>query len=144
MAGRYCAQYTDAAGKARYLYRKTKSEARQALRDALRDRDEGIVPPSKMTVGVLLDEWLESISDTVSDRTWINQELIVRRHLKPAIGSQELRKLSGRDVHQLYRSKLPEGFTRGTAAVETGMCALHAQESPFRLITSTSAVGNQC
>ena len=94
--GRYCAQYTDAAGKARYLYRKTKSEAKQALREALRDRDEGIVPPSKMTVGVLLDEWLASIRDTVSHRTRINQELIVRRHLKPAIGSQKLRKLSGR------------------------------------------------
>jgi hypothetical protein len=53
--GRWVAQYKDAKGKIRYLYRKTKGEARKALRQALKDRDEGIIPPSKMTVGLYLD-----------------------------------------------------------------------------------------
>jgi hypothetical protein len=47
--GRTCAKYTDAKGKTRYLYAKTKPEVRRKLRQALRDRDEGIIPPSKMT-----------------------------------------------------------------------------------------------
>ncbi len=43
--GRWVAQHHDAKGRVRYLYRKSKSEAKQALREALKDRDEGIVPP---------------------------------------------------------------------------------------------------
>jgi hypothetical protein len=63
--GRWCAKYDDAKGKTRYLCRKTKAEAKQSLRQALKDRDEDIVPANKMTVGVVLDQWLEDIEDTV-------------------------------------------------------------------------------
>jgi hypothetical protein len=64
--GKWCAKYKDATGKWRYLYRKTKAEAKKALRQALKDRDEGIIPPSKMTVGALLDEWIADIQNDVS------------------------------------------------------------------------------
>ena len=50
--GRWVAQHKDARGKTRYFYRKSKGEAKEALREALRDGDDGIVPPSKMTLGV--------------------------------------------------------------------------------------------
>jgi hypothetical protein len=50
--GRWVAQYTDARGKTRYPYRKSKGEAKDALWEALRDRDDGIVPPSKITFGM--------------------------------------------------------------------------------------------
>ncbi len=33
--GRWCAQYRDAKDKVRYIYRKTKQEAKKALREAL-------------------------------------------------------------------------------------------------------------
>jgi hypothetical protein len=59
--GRWCAKYKDARGNWRYLYRKSKVEAKKALRQALKDRDEGITPPSKMTVGIYLDERLEDM-----------------------------------------------------------------------------------
>jgi hypothetical protein len=49
--GRWVAQYKDARGKTRYLYRKSKGEARKALRQALKDRDEGIIPPGKCRSG---------------------------------------------------------------------------------------------
>lgn len=75
--GRWCVKYDDAKGKIRHLYRKTKAEAKQALRQALKDRDKGIVPANKMTVGVVLAQWLEDIEDTVSRRTWVNRESIV-------------------------------------------------------------------
>jgi predicted negative regulator of RcsB-dependent stress response len=54
--GRWVAQYADAKGKTRYLYRKTKAEAKKALRQALKDRDDGYVPADKLTVGKYLDE----------------------------------------------------------------------------------------
>ena len=112
--GRWVAQYQDAKGKTRYLYRKTKAEAKKALREALRDRDDNIVPPDKMTVGLYLDEWLDEIRGIVSYRTWINQEIAVRRHIKPHIGSLRLSEVSSREIRSLYRHKLSEGLTAST------------------------------
>ena len=44
--GKYCAKYKGAGGTWKYLYRRTKTEAKQALRQALKDRDEGKTPPT--------------------------------------------------------------------------------------------------
>lgn len=96
---RWVAQYTDPNGKTRYIYRKCKGDAKQALRQALKDRDDGLVPPSIMTVAQYLDEWLEDRKDTVSARTWIAQEAILRCHVKPHIGSQKLSKLAGKETY---------------------------------------------
>jgi integrase len=108
--GRWCAKYKDARGSWRYLYRKSKGEARKALRAALKDRDEGIVPPSKMTVGVYLDEWLEDMRGTVSHRTWVTREGFVRNHIRPAIGTKKLSTLTADDAGRLYKRKLAEGL----------------------------------
>ena len=83
--GRWVAKYKDAKGMWRYIYRKCKGEAKQALRQALKDRDDGI-SPNKMTVAAYLDSWFEGARDAVSYRTWLNHESIVRLHLKPTIG----------------------------------------------------------
>jgi hypothetical protein len=99
--GRYCAKYEDATGKTRYLYRKSKSAAKAALREALKDRDEGIVPETKKTVAALLGEWLEGTRDTVSRRTWVGRECMVRVHLKPSIGNKRLAKLTPDDIHAI-------------------------------------------
>jgi hypothetical protein len=72
--GRWCGKWEDSKGKTRYLYRKSKSEAKQALRQALKDRDDGIIPASRMTVGNLLDQWLADMEGGVSRRTWENRE----------------------------------------------------------------------
>jgi len=69
---RWVAQYTDAEGKVRHLYRKSEAEARKALREALRDRDDNMVPAAKMTVCNVLDEWLEVRQKAISRRTWMN------------------------------------------------------------------------
>jgi integrase len=100
--------------KTRYIYCKSKGEAKQALREALKDRDDGIVPPSKMTVGIYLDEWLEDRRETISPRTWKNQESILRCYVTAHIGSQWLSKLSGKDVTRLYRQMLVEGLAAST------------------------------
>jgi hypothetical protein len=86
--GRACAVYKDAKGNTRYLYAETKTEVRRKLRQALKDRDEGLIPPSKMTVANLLDEWLEDMGGDVSHETWLNREGFVRLHLKPELGTK--------------------------------------------------------
>ena len=40
----YSARYTDANGKRRTVYAKTKGEARTKLTEALADRDKGLIP----------------------------------------------------------------------------------------------------
>jgi hypothetical protein len=107
---RWCAKYKDATGKWRYLYRTNKSEAKKALRQALKDRDEGIIPPSKITVGALLGECLEDMREGVSHRTWLHREGFVRLHIKPHIGTTKLAQLNPDDVRKLYKRKLAEGM----------------------------------
>jgi integrase len=112
--GNWCGKWKDATGKWRYLYRKTKAEAKAALRAALQDRDDGIVPASKMTVDALLDEWLDELAGTVSYRTWLNRESLVRSHIKPTIGAKKLTKLNHKDLEGIYRAKIAEGLAPST------------------------------
>src|SRR5215203_3530083 len=112
--GRWVAQYRDAKGKTRYLYRKTKGEAKKALREALRDRDEGFVPADKLTVGLYLEEWMDERRNTVSGRTWRVQESMLRNRVKPHIGDVRLSKLSPADVRAMYRRLLTDGLTPST------------------------------
>jgi integrase len=112
--GRWVGQYKDVHGKLRYLYRKAKAEAQKALQEALRDKEEGIVSPHKMTVGMYLDEWLADRRDTISRRTWINQESLIRCHVKPYVGSQKLANLIGKDLTRLYRQKLADELAAST------------------------------
>jgi hypothetical protein len=72
--GRYVAKWQDLTGKWCYLYRKTRTEAKQALRQALKDRDEGIVPASKMTLNDLLASCLKDMQGTVSRKTLENRQ----------------------------------------------------------------------
>lgn len=49
-------KWKDADEKRRYLYRKSKQEAKQALRAALENRDDNIVPAYKLTLNDALDQ----------------------------------------------------------------------------------------
>ena len=64
-------------------------------------------------MGAFLDSWLVDMRDAVSHRTWLNHESIVRLHLKPTIGAKRLAKLTPKEVHGLYRTKLAEGLSPG-------------------------------
>ena len=112
--GRWVAQYRDARGKVRYVYRKSRGEAKKALREALAYRDEGCVPADKLTVGLYLEGWMEDRRDTVSAKTWRVQESMVRNRVNPYIGDVRLCKLTPADVRGMYRSLLSDGLTRST------------------------------
>jgi integrase len=119
--GRWCAKYKDAGGSWRYVYRRSKGEAYKALREALGERDKGVRPgDGRVTVGAFLDAWLGSAKDTVSYRTWLNHEGIVRLHLKPTIGGKRLTRLSPRDVQQLQSHKLKAGLSSGRVRLIVG------------------------
>ena len=112
--GRWVAQYGDARGKVRYVYRKTRGGAKKALREALQDRDEGYVPADKLTVGLYVEGWMEDRRDTVSARTWRVQESMLRNRVNPYIGDVRLCKLTPADVRGMYRRLLSDGLTPST------------------------------
>lgn len=104
--GRWCAKYKDANGKTKYLYRKTKALAKSALRAALKDRDDNIIPADRLTLNDALDAWLDGMRDNVSLRTWTNRESLVRIHVKShPISSVRLTRLDADDLRAFYRVK---------------------------------------
>ncbi len=103
---KWCGKWKDADGEWRYLYRRTKAEAKSALRAALKDRDDNIVPADRLTLNDALDQWLEDQKDSVSLRTWGNRESLVRNHIRThAIASRKLHKLTPEHLRSFYRSK---------------------------------------
>jgi integrase len=108
------AQYT-VGDKRRYIYGKTRKEVAARLSKTLVERDSGIVYDSEnLKVADYLDRWLDSIRDTLRQRTWIRHEEVTRLHLKPTIGGAKLDKLNALQVQSMYRQKLDSGLSPRT------------------------------
>jgi integrase len=110
--GRWEARYhvdTPTGRERRSLLARTREEATQRLRDALHARDRtGVVSPrSRMTVGELLDAWLEALQ--VGPRTRLSYTQITRQHLIPALGDVQLTRLRPQQIEALYARLLATG-----------------------------------
>ncbi len=109
--GRWCGQYVDTAtGKTLYIYAKTKKEARAKLKDAMNANEEGITSES-ILFGDYLDQWLDSIRNTVGARTHQRSEETVRLHIKPKLARVKLDKITALQLDALYRDKLKSGLS---------------------------------
>ena len=95
----------------KYVSAKTKSEALVLLRKALAERDSGLVfDAENLTLGEYLDRWLsDSVRGSVRGSTFDRCEIAVRVHIKPALGSLKLKKLSAAHVQSFYRDRLDAG-----------------------------------
>src|SRR5215207_4068576 len=102
--GRWVAKYGDVHGHWRYIYRKTKAEAKEALREAIRDQEAGI-SPDNLTVSDYLEDWLENQKGVVSVRTLIVKRGNLRVHVYPTLGNKQLSKLTSRDVRRIFQGK---------------------------------------
>jgi len=68
-----------------------KADAEAWLREELRRVDEGRASvPNKLTVGGVLDQWLEAVATRVEQSTWSGYERDVRLRLKPHLGDIRL------------------------------------------------------
>lgn len=109
------ARYTigrDSQGKQlrKSIYGKSRSEVAKKLTKALNDLNSGVyVEPSKITVASWLDTWLEEYKKpTVKPKTYESYEVLVRKHIKPSIGSILLKDLRAEQVQKLYNEKAKE------------------------------------
>ena len=100
---KWCLKWKGDSGKWRYVYRSSESAVREGFEDLTSKPST-----DNRTVGVLLGQYLEE-SD-VSPRTYENKEILIRTHLKPAIGSRKIDTLSPQDIRGLLEHKLNSGL----------------------------------
>jgi integrase len=98
------------------FYAKTRKEAAEKLSKALRDKAQGaFAAPHKLTLGEWLDTWLwEYKKPKLRPITFDSYEMLVRRHLKPALGHIPLRDLRPEHLQRFYNEKAREGFSART------------------------------
>src|SRR5215213_6331364 len=100
-------------GRRRSFYGKTRREAQDKLRGALRDLDAGLdLSTERQTVTQFLDKWLSaSVKPSVKVRTYEGYESIVRVRIAPRIGKRQLMKLTPLDLQSLYTELADSGLS---------------------------------
>jgi integrase len=96
--------YIDGKRKRIYVYAATRKEAAEKLADLRQQQQQGVnLAAEKQTVGQYLDYWLENhVQGAQSTKT--RTEVILRKHIKPAIGHIELKKLNAQHIQAMIRS----------------------------------------
>jgi integrase len=98
------------------FYGKTRQEVADKLTKALREKQQGIfVAPHNMTLGEWLDTWLQEYKKPrVRPSTFDSYEMLVRRHLKPALGHIALTDLRPEHVQHYCNAKRQQGLEAQT------------------------------
>ena len=100
------------SGRRKFIYAKTREEARRKLSLAIVARDAGGLASARgLTVGQFLDQWLDEVArPTVRPWTYKGYEVHVRLHLKPLIGALPLARLNAQHIQQALNQKSREGL----------------------------------
>ena len=117
--GRYMARYTvhtPDGPKRKMIYGRKYKEVEKKLAEARGDAARGLIfDADNLKLGEYLDRWLaDSVADTVRPTTFERYEQIVRVHIRPALGSLNLRNVTPAHVRGLYREKLEVGLSPRT------------------------------
>ena len=95
----------------------TKREAEKRLAEVIHQMDTGeYSPPDKTTVRAFLERWLKDYvwrEDSLSVETAQVYQIIIEKHLIPALGSIALQKLTGDRIESYYTDKLANGRRDG-------------------------------
>lgn len=98
----------------RYVYAPTQKELSAKLRQHI-DSYQGadLTEQSRMTLSEWLDQWLESMADTLRPNTLRNYRSYIENHIRPSLGDKQLTRLAPRDVQRFYE-KLGGSLASGT------------------------------
>lgn len=91
----------------------SKTEAQRQGARAVEQRERGtLLQPSDMTVSDLLDLWMaQELPKTVKPENRENYQIIVDKHLKPALGSIRVQKLTVHSIEALYANLTVAGYS---------------------------------
>jgi hypothetical protein len=112
-SARWEAQLSLSGGKRKSVYGKTKKEAREALRSALKKLDDGVdLRAPRRTVGVFLERWLEDVvHPQCAPKTYYQYRDLMRGHVIPELGTVPRDKLTAQQVTTLLRKKTDAGLS---------------------------------
>mgnify|MGYP000985135199 CR=1 FL=1 len=83
-------------------------DAENRLRDIQYEKDHGfLADPGKLTVEGFLKQWYELYCEpTLSKTTLDTYNIIIEKHIKPAMGKTLLKKLTAMDLQRYYKKKM--------------------------------------
>ncbi|MCI8525300.1 MAG: site-specific integrase [Oscillospiraceae bacterium] len=111
--GRYlCGRKPD--GRARYasVYGKSYTEVRERLRP-LRAAEAAKLPRCPLTVPALFLGWLEAKRSQIKPSSFARYEMLVRRHILPALGAAQVRTLTAQKLRGFVDGLLRDGRLDG-------------------------------
>lgn len=117
--GLWAAQYTDNTGKKRTLYGKTQQIAKDKLKEAIRQSDDGMnMDKDKITFAAWLLEWLEVYSKpTTRKGTYAVHYNHIVNHLIPAFPKVLLKDLRADMLQKFYNQKHKTGKLRNSIRI---------------------------
>lgn len=94
---------------------KTRKEVQQKMERARQQLANGLLAePNKITLGSWMDTWLDQYARAKQRQsTWELHQQTITKHIKPALGGVELRKLQPNMIQKLYNDKLQGGRLDG-------------------------------
>lgn len=125
--GRWCSQITIGTNpktgrpKRKTFYGRTRREVAEKLTKAKQTLNDGLyIEPSNATLGQWLDRWLtEYKKPQLKQGTFENYEMLVRVHIKPALGNIPLAKIQPHMLQEFYNEKLESGRHDGKGGLST-------------------------
>lgn len=118
---RIIAEY-DLNGKAKYrsFYGKTYQEAKEKRNNYLKNTAREPVCKRtdtygrrKITVSVLMQEWMEFKRDEVKESTFVHYQNLIEKHILPALGPVPLSALTSEMINNFLKKELHSGRTDG-------------------------------
>src|SRR5262245_20869234 len=130
-------------GKRRSVYGKTKAEAQANYEKLKREHEAGLdLGSNSQTVGDYLDRWLEDVvNPTLRTRTADYYKSLIKRYIKPAIGTLTLKELNPQHVQRLVNG-LPKNLAPRTVRnVRAVLRRALNNALTWRLVSYNAAMG---
>jgi integrase len=145
--GRWCAvvslgRKADGRRERRKVTAKTKTEVLSKLRVLRRAVENGLYVEPRLTVGAYLDRWAAGLDARVRPNTADQYRFTIRCHLRPALGTKMLAKLTPAELDALWAAKLASGLRPNTVRLmrATLRRALHDAERDGLVVRNVAAL----
>ena len=122
--GRWEARYNASDGRRHSVYGRTRREASEALKAALRVADAGVKPVSQeLTTGTYLADWLEHhVKPSVRPTTYASYKLTCERYLIPELGKVKLAQLQPEHVQRMLAGLAAKGKRKPLSQTTVRYC----------------------
>ena len=114
--GREPAEIVPPGEKPRSFYGKSERDVAKKIRQARREREQGLNNRSRQTVAAYLESWVAGpLKSSVARTTHQQYAALVRNYLIPGIGKIKLKDLTAQDLDDLYADMEERGVGERTA-----------------------------